>query len=50
MDVLTPVEILDYLDQLIRSLERDENLFFVALDVAYQLRDELTQILTDSDN
>lgn len=50
MDVLTPVELLDYLDQIIRSLERNEDIFFVALEVAYQLRDELAQALSDPNN
>lgn len=45
MDLLPPTEILDTLDAIIASLEVDENRFYVAIDIAHQLRDELTQIV-----
>lgn len=45
MDILPIDEILDLMDQIVASLARDENRYYVVIDLAHQLRDELTQVI-----
>lgn len=47
MDYLTPSEIIDRLNDIITTMELKENDFYVALEVAYQLKDEITQALSE---
>jgi hypothetical protein len=50
MDILPLDELVDQMDQIIASLDQDENRFYVVLDLAHQLRDELSQVIaSDSD-
>jgi exonuclease VII small subunit len=46
MDLLTTDEIVDAIDSLILTLNEDENQFYVAIDLAHQLREELLQVLS----
>ena len=51
MDILPVAELLDLVDQIVASLDQDENRFYVVLDLAHQLRDELSQVIEmDSDD
>lgn len=50
METLSPVDILDRLDEIICSLESNESVFYVAIDMAYQLRDEVKQAMPDYDD
>jgi hypothetical protein len=45
MDLSSLAEMLDRLDQMIASFEQDENRFYVIIDLAYQMRDELRQTI-----
>lgn len=45
MDILNPSEIAERLDSIIATLELDETTFYVAIEYAHQLRDELVQVL-----
>lgn len=50
MPASTGTEMLERLDEVIAILERNENRFYVEIDLAHQLRDQLAQTidLTDS--
>lgn len=37
-------ELIDRVDELIQILEQDEHKFFVILDIAHQLRDEIQRL------
>lgn len=51
MDLSSLTEMLERLDQMIASFEQDENRFYLILDLAYQMRDELRQsIALDPDD
>lgn len=45
MDIPSSEDLLDQLDELISMFEQDENRFYVVLDIAHQLRDELSQVV-----
>lgn len=45
MDISSLTELLERVDEIIITLEPDENRFYVVLDLAHQLRDELTQLI-----
>ena len=38
-------DLLERVDEIIATLEHDENRFYVVIDIAHQLRDELAQIM-----
>lgn len=38
-------DLLERVDEIIAALEIEENRFYVVIDIAHQLRDELTQIM-----
>lgn len=41
MDFLTPEEMFEGVEAVIAFMEQDEHRYYVALELAYQLRDEL---------
>lgn len=45
MDHLSASEIFESLDAIIAALEADEHRFYIVLDIAHQLRDELSETL-----
>jgi len=47
MDILTTTDLLETINEVIRTLEADESVFYIALDVAHQLRDEVQQALAE---
>jgi len=49
MDTLSHAEIIPVVEQLIATLEDDENRFYVAIEVLHQLHAELTRILADDE-
>lgn len=49
MDYLTPSEIIDRLNDIIYTMETNEDAYYVAIEVAYQLKDEIVQALAESD-
>ena len=46
---IPPAELLNTLDAMLLVLESDENKFYIAIDLAHQLRDELSQTLHHED-
>lgn len=50
MDTLSYVDLIDQVDQLIVALEADENRFYLVLELAHQLRDELENATLPSDS
>lgn len=42
-------DLLERVDEIINTLEQDDNRFYVVIDIAHQLRDELTQIMNLAD-
>lgn len=47
MEILDTSELIDCLAEMIRVMETNEDRFYVAIDVAHQLRDEIKQALTE---
>lgn len=45
MDLLSPREILENLEDIIMALEDDENLFYIAVDLSHQLRDAIKEVV-----
>jgi CRISPR/Cas system-associated endonuclease Cas1 len=45
MSRIPPAELLTTLDAILAFLEADENRFYIAIDIAHQLRDEVIQVL-----
>jgi hypothetical protein len=45
MNTTSLYELLERVDDFIAALEQDENRFYVAIDLAHQLRDELSQTI-----
>lgn len=43
MDTFTPAESIEQLREVIRSLEHDEHRFYIAIDLAHQLIDEILE-------
>jgi hypothetical protein len=50
MSVSPGTEILERLDEVIGYLERDENRFYVEIDLAHQLRDHFAQSIDLADS
>lgn len=46
MDIPSLTELVDRVDEMIATFEHDENRFYVVIDIAHQLRDELQQLIT----
>lgn len=40
-------DLIERLDDIIRTLEEQEPIYYVAIELAYQLRDEVTEILSE---
>lgn len=47
MEIHSYDDLVEHANELIDYLSEHENVFYVALDVAHQLRDEIIQITTD---
>lgn len=50
MDILSSEELLEQLDMIITSLEANEDTYYIALDLIYQAREEITRISFDEDD
>lgn len=49
MDTLSAEEMVEQLDQVIMSLEANENVYYVALDLIHQVREEISRISFEED-
>lgn len=49
MDYFSPAEILERIEELITAFEQNEPMFYVCVDIAHQLKDEVTQAIADYD-
>ena len=47
MEILTHDDLVEHVNELIDYLSEHEDTFYVALDVAHQLRDEIVQITSE---
>lgn len=47
MEYLTPSELVDKLEDIIRTMEQSEDVFYIAIDIAHQLKDEIQQALPE---
>jgi predicted DNA-binding protein len=47
MEITTPEELLEFTDAILDYLTEREDVFYLALDVAHQLRDELMQATSE---
>lgn len=44
MDILSSDELLEQLDLIIASLEQNEDVYYIALDLIYQAREEIVTV------
>lgn len=49
MNILLSSDTLDAIDELIATLEHNENQCYVAIEIAYQLREEVASVLAAVD-
>lgn len=47
--IMSSNDAVDNIDQLIKYLETNEDDFYVAVDIAYQLREELKRVLVENE-
>jgi hypothetical protein len=50
MDALSPEEMIEQLNLVILSLEANESVYYVALDLIYQVKEEIKQISFEEDD
>lgn len=49
MDILSSQELLEQLDNIIATLEANEDVYYIALDLVYQAREEISQVSFEDD-
>lgn len=49
MDTLSPDEMLEQLDLVIEALDANEDVYYIALDLIYQVREEIKRVSFEED-
>lgn len=50
MDILSSHENIEQLDMIIQSLEVNEDVYYIALDLLYQAREEISRVSFEEDD